>query len=224
MRTYGQYCPIARSLDLIGERWTLLIIRELRSRDGRYSDLLEALPGIATNLLTDRLRRLEAHGLIESYDAPPPVRASVYRLTPRGRELGPVLRALVEWGGPLIGSGQGDDAFRTHWLALELPILFAGIDLSDLAPLTVFVQTGDQPATIELGDEGLAMNVGAPASSEQVVVVEGEPEDVFALLTGMATSRNRTEASVRGPRDAVRRLRALAARSRLAARRPDART
>jgi DNA-binding HxlR family transcriptional regulator len=221
VRSYGQYCPIARSLDVIGERWTLLIIRELRARDSRYSDLLEALPGIATNLLTDRLRRLEAQGLIESYDAPPPVRASVYRLTSRGRELGPVLRALVEWGGPLIGSGQGGDAFRTHWLALELPILFAGVDVADLAPLTILVQTGDEPATIELSDDGLAMNVGAPASSEKVVVVEGKPEDVFAVLTGI--SRNRAGASVRGPRNAVRRLHALAARSRLAAPRKAAR-
>jgi DNA-binding HxlR family transcriptional regulator len=223
VKTYGQYCPIARSLDLIGARWTLLIIRELRSRDSRYSDLHEALPGIATNLLTDRLRRLEADGLIESYDAPPPVRASVYRLTPRGRELSPVLRALVEWGGPLIGSGQGADAFRTHWLALELPTLFSGVDVADLAPLTILVQTGDEPATIELSDDGLAMKVGAPASSEKIVVVEGDPEDVFDLLTGMSNSRKRAGASVRGPRNAVRRLHALAARSRLAAPRKAAR-
>ena len=216
MRTYGQYCPVARSLDLIGDRWTLLIIRELRWRDSRYSDLRDALPGIATNLLADRLRQLEADGLIESYVAPAPVRASVYRLTPRGRELGPVLRALVEWGGPLIGSGQGGDYFRTHWLALELPVLFNGIDVADLAPLTVLVQTGDQPATIELDDDGVSMNVGAPASSEQVVVVEGEPEGVFALLTGTSNNRNRARASIRGPSDAVRRLHALAARSRLA--------
>lgn len=216
MRTYGQYCPIARSLDVIGDRWTLLIIRELRSRDSRYSDLRDALPGIATNLLADRLRQLEADGLIESYVAPAPVRASVHRLTSRGRELGPVLRALVEWGGPLVERGRGDDAFRTHWLVLELPVLFAGIDVSDLAPLTVLVQTGDQPATIELGDDGFAMNAGLPASSEQMVVVEGEPEDVFALLTGTGNNKNLARATVRGPRDAVRRLHALAARSRLA--------
>jgi DNA-binding HxlR family transcriptional regulator len=216
VRTYGQYCPIARSLDVIGDRWTLLIIRELRSRDSRYSDLRDALPGIATNLLADRLRQLEADGLVQSYVAPAPVRASVYRLTPRGRELGPVLRALVEWGGPLISSGQGGDTFRTHWLALELPVLFTGVDVADLAPLTVLVQTGDEPATIELDDDGVAMNVGAPAPSEQVVVVEGEPEDVFALLTGIGAKRNRARASVRGPRDAVRRLHALADRSRLA--------
>ena len=92
------------------------------------------------------------------------------------------------------------------WLTLELPVLFTGVDVTYLAPLTVLVQTGDDPATIELRNDGVAMNVGAPASSEQVVVVEGEPEDVFALLTGTGNKRNRARASVRGPRDAVRRL------------------
>lgn len=216
MRRYNQYCPIARSLDVIGDRWTLLIIRELRFRDSRYSDLREALPGIATNLLGDRLRQLEADGLIESYEAPPPVRASVYRLTPRGHQLSPVLRALVEWGGPLLATGQGGDIFRTHWLALELPALFAEVDVADLAPLTILVHTGDQPATIELNDVGFAMNLGMAVSSKQAVVVEGSPEDVFALLTGMAATGNRAGATVRGSREAVQRLHALAARSRLA--------
>ena len=217
MRSYNQYCPIARSLDVIGDRWTLLVIRELRFRDSRYSDLREALPGIATNLLGDRLRQLEADGLIESYEAPRPVHASVYRLTPRGHQLSPVLRALVEWGGPLLATGQGGDTFRTHWLALELPALFEGVDVADLAPLTILVHTGDQPATIELTDIGFAMNVGVAVSSEQaVVMVDGSPEDVFALLTGMAATSNRAGATVRGSRDAVRRLHSLAARSRLA--------
>ena len=89
-------------------------------------------------------------------------------------------------------------------------------DVADLAPLTILVQTGDEPATIEVGDEGFAMNLGAPPPSEQVVVVDGEPDDVFALLTGTGTGRYRARVSVRGPRDAVRRLHALAARSRLA--------
>ena len=69
MRSYGQYCALARALDVVGDRWTLLVVRELLARDCRYSDLREGLPGIATNLLADRLRHLEAAGLVESYDA-----------------------------------------------------------------------------------------------------------------------------------------------------------
>ena len=120
MRTYGQYCPVARTLDVVGDRWTLLIIRELIARDGRYSDLRGALPGIATNLLADRLRQLQTDGLVEAYDAPPPVGATVYRLSDRGRGLRPVIRELASWGLPLLDAGQRDDEFRTQWLILTL--------------------------------------------------------------------------------------------------------
>jgi DNA-binding HxlR family transcriptional regulator len=199
----------------VGDRWTLLILRELFFRDSRYSDLRDALPGIATNLLADRLRQLQTEDVIESYKAPPPVRATVYRLTPRGRELAPVLRALVAWGAPLLGTGQADDAFRTHWLAMVLRILFDGVDVADVAPLTVVVKTGDEPATIEVSREGLEMHVGAP-ETEEAIVIEGEPEGVFAMLSGRAGTRNPAGVSIRGPRDAVRRLHALTSRSRVA--------
>jgi DNA-binding HxlR family transcriptional regulator len=214
VRSYGQYCALARTLDLIGDRWTLLIIRELFSRDSRYSDLREALPGIATNLLAERLRQLQDAGVIESYEAPPPVRATVYRLTPRGRELRPVIRALVTWGAPLLGDGRRADAFRTQWLVMPVRILFDGVDVADLAPLTVLVKTGNEPATIEVSREGLWMELGSPTSKPDVEV-EGEPEKVFEFLMGRGETRT-AGVSVRGPREAVRRLRSLASRSPLA--------
>jgi DNA-binding HxlR family transcriptional regulator len=211
VRSYGEFCPLARSLDVLGDRWTLLILRELFARDGRYSDLRDALPGIATNLLAERLRHLRADGLIESYQAPPPIRAAVYRLTPRGRELRPVLRALVSWGAPLLAGGQGDDEFRTQWLVMPIRIMFDGIDVSDLAPLTVLVKTGNEPATLRVDPDGLDMNLGEPADGAQVEVVGG-PEEVFAFLTG-ATDARSLGVSVGGPDEAVRRLRALTRRS-----------
>ena len=213
MRSYGQYCALARALDLIGDRWTLLIIRELFARNSRYSDLRDALPGIATNLLAERLRQLQDAGVIESYEAPPPVRATVYRLTPRGRELRPAIRALVTWGAQLLSDGRGDDAFRTQWLVLPVRILFDGVDVADLAPLTVLVKTGNEPATIEVKREGLWMDLGTPTSEVQVEI-EGEPEKVFEFLTGRADARA-AGVSVRGPRKAVRRLRTLTSRSPL---------
>lgn len=215
MRSYGQYCALARALDVVGDRWTLLIIRELFARDCRYSDLYDALPGIATNLLADRLRQLQAEGVIEAYDAPPPVRATVYRLTPRGRDLAPALRGLVAWGAPLLVTGQDGDAVRTHWLTLVLRILFRDVDVGDLAPLTVRVKIGDEPATIEVSHEGIDMHLGPP-SSDDAIVVEGEPESVFAFLSGAAGRKIPEGVSVRGPRDAVRRLRTLTTRSPLA--------
>ena len=214
MRSYDQFCALARALDVVGDRWTLLMIRELFARDSRYSDLRDALPGIATNLLAERLRQLQEAGVIEAYDAPPPVRATVYRLTARGRELRPAMRALVAWGLPLMAPGQGADAFRTQWLVMAVRILFDGVDVADLAPLTVLVEVGDEPATIEVSREGLGMELGAPASEAQVEV-EGEPEKVFEFLTGTSDARA-AGVGVRGQREAVRRLRTLTARSPLA--------
>ena len=214
MRSYDQFCALARALDVVGDRWTMLIIRELFARDSRYSDLRDALPGIATNLLAQRLRQLQEAGVIEAYDAPPPVRATVYRLTPRGRELRPAIRALVTWGVPLLATGQGADAFRTQWLVMPVRILFDGVDVADLAPLTVLVKAGNEPATIEVSREGLWMELGAPVSEAQVEVA-GEPEKVFEFLTGTSNART-AGVGVRGMPEAVRRLRTLITRSPLA--------
>ena len=214
MRSYDQFCALARALDVVGDRWTMLIVRELLVRDSRYSDLRDALPGIATNLLADRLRQLREAGVIEAYDASPPIRATVYRLTARGQGLRPAMRALAAWGLPLMASGQGTDVFRTQWLVIAVRILFDGVDVADLAPLTVLVEAGDEPATIEVGREGLRMELGVPAYEARVEVA-GEPEQVFGFLTGTSAART-AGLRVRGPRDAVGRLRSLTQRSPLA--------
>jgi DNA-binding HxlR family transcriptional regulator len=97
-RTYGQYCPIAAGLDVVGHRWTLLICRELAQGDRRYTDLRNALDGIAPNLLSDRLRTLQDAGLVTTCELPPPAARCVYRLTDDGREIIPVLRAMARFG------------------------------------------------------------------------------------------------------------------------------
>ena len=97
-RTYGQYCPIAAGLDVVGDRWTLLICRELALGDRRYTDLRNALDGIAPNLLSDRLRALQAAGLVTTVELPPPAARNVYRLTDEGRAVVPVLRAVARFG------------------------------------------------------------------------------------------------------------------------------
>src|SRR5580692_12706806 len=111
MRSYGEYCALAKTLDVVGDRWTLLVIRELAIRGAcRYTDLRNGLPGIATNLLAERLRDLEQAGVVVREDAPPPIATNVFRLTPRGEELGPVLDALGRWGIPYMVEGpQPDD-------------------------------------------------------------------------------------------------------------------
>jgi DNA-binding HxlR family transcriptional regulator len=109
-RTYDQQCPIACGLDALGERWTLLILRELLGGARRYSDLRAELPGIATNLLADRLRELEREGLIERRELPPPAARTVYSLSDRGWEqIPPILQSIAWFGlGRLAGPGEGE--------------------------------------------------------------------------------------------------------------------
>jgi RNA polymerase sigma factor (sigma-70 family) len=149
--------------------------------------------GSADQITAERLRRLQEHGVIESQEAPPPARATVYTLTARGRGFAPALTALVTWGAPLMVS-QGDDAFRTRWLVRGLPVLFAGVDVADLVPLEVVVRTGDEPATLTIGPDGVDMRIGA-SSSLAAVTVQGPPDQVLALLTG-SNSRLRESLSM----------------------------
>src|SRR5919109_2101207 len=143
MRSYEQYCAVARALDVIGDRWSLLIVRELILRGScRYTDLRYGLPGIATNLLADRLRDLEEAGIVAKVDARPPVATTLYELTPRGRELGPVVDAIGRWGWGLMGPAHDGERFRSHWLAFLIGRL---IDNSpDAPPITIQLHTGDE--------------------------------------------------------------------------------
>lgn len=101
-KTYAQYCTIASALDLVGDRWTLLVLRELSFGEQRFTDLKAALPGIATNLLTERLRKLEDAGLVEQHELPAPAARTVYRLTRDGVRIRPVLRAIAQFGLPYL--------------------------------------------------------------------------------------------------------------------------
>lgn len=112
-RTYGQACPIAHALDLIGERWALLVVRELRLGPRRYADLQAALPGIGPSVLTQRLRDLEEVGVLRRQTLPPPAASKIYELTEWGAELEPVFAALRVWGArspvvPLAGEISAD--------------------------------------------------------------------------------------------------------------------
>src|SRR5579863_7087118 len=110
MRSYGQYCSVAKALDVVGDRWTLLIIRELLLQGPcRYTDLRNGLPGIATNLLAQRLRELEAAGVVAREDAPPPIATTLFKLTRRGRGLDGAISALGLWGAPLLAESAKDE-------------------------------------------------------------------------------------------------------------------
>jgi DNA-binding HxlR family transcriptional regulator/putative sterol carrier protein len=113
-RTYGQYCGLAAAMDVLGERWTMLILLELALGPKRYSQLLERLPGIGTNLLAARLKALEAADVVHRADA------SGYALTPRGEELRPALDALGRWGYALLPDQPEEGSFRAAWVAVVM--------------------------------------------------------------------------------------------------------
>jgi DNA-binding HxlR family transcriptional regulator len=119
-RSYDQYCSAARALDVVGDRWTLLIVRELLAGPRRYTDLHADLPGVSTDVLASRLKDMERDGLTTRRRLPPPGAAFVYELTPRGRRLLPVLQALGTWGQAELGERRPTDAVRAHWFALPL--------------------------------------------------------------------------------------------------------
>jgi DNA-binding HxlR family transcriptional regulator len=111
-RSYKQFCPVAKALDVVGERWTLLLIRELLLGPRRFTDLLDVLPGLGTSLLAERLKHLEAAGLIRRERLPPPAGATAYQLTEAGTGLGPVVGALAAFGAQLLDTPSPDELVR----------------------------------------------------------------------------------------------------------------
>jgi DNA-binding HxlR family transcriptional regulator len=182
MRSYNEYCAIAKSLDVVGDRWTLLIVRELAMRGkSRYTDLRNGLPGIATNLLADRLRELEQAGVVAREEAPPPIATTLFSLTERGERLRPVLDELMRWGVPLMTERKPEDEVRSHWLAGALREML--IDRQpDQPPITIQLQIGDEPIVIETRDGAVETRLG-PASAPDLTLA-GEPTPVLGFLLG----------------------------------------
>ena len=112
MKRHDQYCPIARTLDLVGDRWTLLILRELLFVDQRFSDLRANLRGISATLLAERLKALAKQGLVETRELPPPAARTVYCATARGREAVPILQAMARFGIALLPAPRSSTRMR----------------------------------------------------------------------------------------------------------------
>lgn len=203
MRSYGQFCALARALDAIGDRWSLLIVRELWLRPHRFGTLAQALPGAATNMLTDRLRALEAAGVV-ARTAPTP---AVYCLTERGEALVPVMQELIRWGEAEMERAPGDDVCRNDWFAQAVetliptaavthPLVF-GIDVNGGGPAAVLVAEPGKGVRAARGDGAetprpLACITGDAAT---LVAVIGGRTDLAALeITGTATAAKRLRA------------------------------
>jgi DNA-binding HxlR family transcriptional regulator len=195
MRSYGQYCSVAKALDVIGERWTLLIVRELLARGAcRYTDLRAGLPGIATNLLADRLRELEAAGIIEREDAPPPVAATLFSLTERGQALRPLIFELGRWGVPFMRDSSPDDEFRGQWLLLPVR-MFLTDRQPDRPPSTVQINAGDETVVVDVADGKVSMRLGADSTAD--AVLSASPPEILRLMSGAVSLRQAIKSGLR---------------------------
>lgn len=171
-KRYEQYCPMAHALDLVGDRWTLLVIRELMHGAKRYTDLVDRLPGIGTNILAARLRDLEGHGIVGRRTLPPPAASRVYELTEYGRALRPAMRELALWGARSLGPPTNKDELFDGWLANAMDIVMA-----PLAPAGRF----EFRAGVEIAALVDREVVPGPIDDPDVVV-EGDAEGIYSLF------------------------------------------
>ncbi len=210
MRSYGQYCGMAKALDLIGDRWALLIVRALLIRGScRYTDLREGLPGIATNLLVDRLRELEQSEVVTREVAPPPIATTLFRLTPRGEELEPIVYQLGCWGAPLLAKAPKTDAFRTHWFALPARHWLRD-HKPDQPPIKIELRTGNQPLAVETVNGAIRTRPGAVEHPDAVIT--GTPQLIAAVLSGKLDLAQARAAGLqyKGDPETLRRLQPMA--------------
>lgn len=166
-KTYDQYCGIAAALDRVGDRWTLLVMRELAFGDQRFTDLKSRLPGIATNLLTERLRSLEDDGLVEQHELPPPAARTVYGLTEDGFRVVPVLRALSAFGQRFLGDPP-PEGVRPEMAVYTA--LGSRVDLAQALDVTMSVRfwVNDQELWLHVRDGRLSRRGDAAAADVQV--------------------------------------------------------
>jgi DNA-binding HxlR family transcriptional regulator len=170
MRSYQQYCPAARALDVVGERWTLLVVRELLTGPKRYTDLQDGLPGIGPNVLAERLRSLEKAGIVEKRRLPPPAASTVYGLTEVGEGLQPVVDSLFHWGLQFLGRpAKGDAVKASYWL----PAIQAAAQPGALPPDV------DDTYEFRVGNESIVVR----ASGGEVHVTAAPADDPDLILT-----------------------------------------
>lgn len=198
-RSYGQFCGLARALDVVGDRWNLLIVRELLPGPLRYSDLKSSLPGVASNLLAERLRTMEETGVVERALGDAGV---VYGLTRWGAELKEPMEALGRWGVPLLAAGRGEDEFRPRWLTLALPAILHG--RTAVPPVEVGFEVEGLLIVLRIDEDGPSARIGDDHRPETILVAEADT--VVSLVAGALTVDRALDAGeLRGDSDALRR-------------------
>jgi DNA-binding HxlR family transcriptional regulator/putative sterol carrier protein len=180
-RSYNQYCAVARALDIVGERWTLLVVRELLTGPKRFKDLLEGLPGIGTNLLTARLKDLEGYGVVHRVTLPPPAASKVYELTELGRSLEPIIAALGRWGLEFLGAPDQEVDLRPAWAVVALRCALKQEAVRGLQETYEF-QIDEEAFHLRVRD-GKVEALQGPAV-EPDLIVRGDTQAFLALAAG----------------------------------------
>jgi DNA-binding HxlR family transcriptional regulator len=186
-KRYDQYCPVCHALGLVGERWSLLVVRELLKGPKRYTDLLDGMPGIGTNILAARLRELEEGGVVQKRKLPPPAASTVYELTEYGRELEEPLYALARWGARSMSPPTKKEDFYPDW---GLNAFAALLDPEAARGLTgtYVVRVGDDVYTVRLDDSKVHVEIGA--SDDADLDFATERETFFGLASGALDARD----------------------------------
>lgn len=219
---YSQYCALARALDVAGNRWTLLIIRELVPGPRRFTDLMQGLPGISRALLTERLRGLEQDGVIARHELPPPAARRVYELTDDGRELAAAMGPLIGWGAKRIGDRQRGETFQPRWVAVAMAGL-ADRDATTGVTETYQYVIGDSSFHFTIEDGSLELHDGR--ADEPAVVVETDERTWQAIASGkLKASAALGAGSLRmsGDPEASKRLGRILSHDRMVGPTPDA--
>ncbi len=214
---YEQYCALARALDVVGNRWTLLIVRELRPGPRRFTDLLEGLPGVSRNLLTERLRDLERDGVVARRKLPAPAARLVYALTPDGRDLADAMVALIRWGARRLGDSKSGESFRPRWSAVGMAGL-ADREAAKGVNETYEYLVGDSAFHFTVDDGSIEVHDGR--AHDPAVVVTTDEETYADIASGKITASSAAAAgalTIAGDPQAAKRLRKILSRSQMLA-------
>jgi DNA-binding HxlR family transcriptional regulator len=203
-RSYRQQCGIARALDLVGERWAMLVVRELVLGPKRFTDLRAGLPGIATNVLTQRLQELERNGIIARRTLPPPAGSSVYELTDYGRDLVPIMLDLGRWGARTMGPQPPDYAVRSEWLGVALQAFYRPEAAGDVSG-TIAFNFEDGAFTVKLDRGWLEVTSGAANGADLRITTDPQTLAGYLGQRGVPAEALRPE----GDRDLLERLPAI---------------
>jgi DNA-binding HxlR family transcriptional regulator len=180
-RSYRQHCGVARALDIVGERWALLVVRELVLGPKRFTDLRQGLPGIATNVLSQRLKEMERDGIIARRVLPPPAASTVYELTEYGRELEPIMLQLGAWAAKTLGERGPDQTLHSEWLMVALKAMFRP-EAARGVEATIAIVFADGTFTVRVADGSVEVCAGMPAAPD--LTLQTDAETLLGYLAG----------------------------------------